>query len=249
MIVRTDAVVLRSIAYGETSRIVTLYTRHRGKVTVMARGARATKSRFGSALQPMSYIEAVFYYKSTRDLQTLSEASHVRPFNDIGRSLEKMGVGLRIVEVASSLLEEERNEEIFDLLVRVLAALNEVRSHIENILPFFQLKLAVSLGFGPGFSRESVAALPASGGVVSMDSGEVVPGITMVPFGKNASREAIRAFAICARAEMGPALAQDLPPPVRHELDALIEAYFRHHVGNSYPSRSSRVLGQLLSGS
>lgn len=212
----------------------------------MARGARAAKSRFGSALQPMSFIQVVYYHKPTRELQTLSEASHVRPFNDIGRSLEKMAIGLRMMEVASSLLEEEQNTEIFDLIVRTLATLNEIQSHIQNILPYFILKLGVGLGFDPGFTRESVARLPEIGGVVALDSGEVYPGDAMVPAGKRASREAIRAFAICARAEMGPALALDLTPAVRHELDGLVESYFRYHLGGNFPSRSNRVFGQLL---
>ena len=248
MIVRTEAIVLRSIDYSETSRIVTLYTRHRGKVTVMARGARAAKSRFGSTLQPMSYIQVVYYYKATRELQTLSEASHVRPFNDIGRSLEKMAIGLRIMEIASGLLEEEQSTEIFELLVRVLATLNEIQSHAQNILPYFSLKLSNALGFDPGFTRESVARLPDEGGVLSLDSGEIFPDGSLVPAGKRASREVLRAFAICARAEIGPALALDLTAAGRHELESLIDAYLRYHVGGSLPSRSTRVVGRLLDG-
>ncbi|HEX7070497.1 MAG TPA: DNA repair protein RecO [Rhodothermales bacterium] len=248
MIVQTDAVVLRSIDYGETSRIVTLYTRHRGKVSVMARGARAAKSRFGSALQPMSYIQAVYYHKPTRELQTLSQASHVQPFNDIGRSLEKMAVGLRIVEIANGLLEEEQNDEIFLLLVRSLATLNEVHERVHNVLPYFQLRLAIALGFEPGFARDSVARLTDEGGVLSLETGDVYPASAMVPSGKPASREAIRAFAISARAELAHVLALDLTTGTVRELDTLIEAYYRHHVGSSYPSRGNRVLNQLLPG-
>lgn len=248
MIIRTEAIVLRSLEYGETSRIVTLYTRHRGKVAVMARGARARKSRFGSTLQPMSYIQVVYYYKPTRDLQTLSESSHVRPFNDIGRNLEKMTVGLRIVEVASSLLEEEQNPEIFALLLQVLTALNDAPSASRNLLPFFQMKLAVALGFEPGFTRASVAGLPDEGGVLSLDTGAIFSGEAMVPSGRRASRAALRAFAICTRAEAGPALALNLSDAERSEVASLIESYYRHHLGASYPLRSTRVLDQLLAG-
>ena len=98
-IIRTDAIVLRGLDYGETSRIVTLFTRERGKMSVMAKGARKTKSKFGSTLQPMSHVEVVFYYKPTRTLQILSESSHVRAFHDLQRSLEKITLGLRVVEL------------------------------------------------------------------------------------------------------------------------------------------------------
>lgn len=238
--------MLRSIEYGETSRIVTLYTRDRGKITVMARGARAAKSRFGAALQPMSYVQVVFYHKPGRELQTLSEAAHVRAFNDIGRSLEKMAVGFRIVDIAASLLEEERSPHIFGLLVGALEALNDTSGATGPLLPFFQMKLATALGFEPGFTRESVARLEQSGGVLSLESGEVFPAGTMVPYGHRASRSALRAFAICTRADIGPALDLQLDDEVSFELETLIDAYFRYHIGHAFAARSSRVFNQLM---
>ena len=248
MIVRTEAVVLRSLDYGETSRIVTLFTRSRGRVSIMARGARSRKSRFGSTLQPMSYIQAVYYYKASRELQTLSESSHIRAFNDIGRRLEKMAVGLRVVELAASLLEEEQSSSVFDLLVNVLSTLNDVETNVQNLLPLFQLKLAVALGIEPGFARDEVAALTDEGGVLSLASGEIHRAGTMVPNARRASREALRAFAICTRARVEPVLALEMTATVRKELDELIGAYYRYHVGHAYAARSGRVLNQLLPG-
>src|SRR5690554_5705058 len=107
MIHRTEAVVLRSMKYGETSRIVTLFTRDRGKITVLARGARLPKSRFGSTLGPMSFIQIVYYYKPTRSIQMLSESSYVQPFNGIGKRLDRITTGLRIIELVHALTQEE----------------------------------------------------------------------------------------------------------------------------------------------
>ena len=93
MIIRTEAIVLRKMEYRETSQIVTLFTREKGKMAVLAKGARLLKSRFGSSLQPMSYTQVVFYHKPTRGLQTLSESAHVQPFHRISRDLEKSPSG------------------------------------------------------------------------------------------------------------------------------------------------------------
>ena len=79
MIESTDAIVLRAIKYGDTSKIVTLYTRRFGKVAVIAKGARSAKSKFGSALEPMSLIQAVFYRKENREVQLLSQADLLHP--------------------------------------------------------------------------------------------------------------------------------------------------------------------------
>lgn len=247
MIVRTEAVVLRSIEYGETSRIVTLHTRHRGKVSVLARGARTVKSRYGSCLQPMAHIQAVYYYKPSRSLQTLSECSHVRAFYRIGRDLEKMTHGLRIVELAGGLLEEDENPDLFDLLVDVLGALNDADRGAANLLPYFQMKLASALGFRPGFTREAVAGLPDDGGILALDTGEIHATSVPVPSGVRGTKAALRALAICSRADVNHVLNLDLSSVERREVDRLIESFFRYHVASAYPSRSSRVITQLLS--
>ena len=69
-VVHTEAIVLRTIDYSETSRIVTLFTRELGKTGIMAKGARAAKSRFGSTLQPMNRIAAVINIRSCVDYGT-----------------------------------------------------------------------------------------------------------------------------------------------------------------------------------
>src|SRR6056297_1189890 len=142
-IIRTEAVVLRSLDYGETSQIVTLLTQENGKIGVMAKGARRTKSQFGATLQPMAYTQVVFYYKPTRELQILSESSHVESFHRLRRNLETITIGLRIVELVDALLEEEDPQpEIFAITVRALRRLNRTEQRAANLWPFVQLRMA-----------------------------------------------------------------------------------------------------------
>ncbi len=246
MIVRTEAVVLKSIAFRETSRIVTLYTRARGKVTVLAKGARRPKSRFGSTLQPMSYTHVVFYMRRGRDIQTLTESSHVRLLSRIGRDMNKITAGLRIVELAHALLqEEEQDRQAFDLLTKVLTRLNEVDSNEEHVVFWFQMQLAAFLGFAPDFERADVAGLSESGGYLALDTGAVFsPGVA-VPSARGASKSALRAFAVFARAELDKALTWPLPPRIAAELRGLIADYVRYHVEGAYPERSEKVLKQM----
>ena len=63
MIAKTEAVVLRSMKYRETSRIVSFYTKQFGKISGIVKGARSPKNAFGSALQPMSHVSLVLYKK------------------------------------------------------------------------------------------------------------------------------------------------------------------------------------------
>ncbi len=246
MIVRTDAVVLRSMDYGETSRIVTLLTREKGKLSVMAKGARLPKSRFGSSLQPMSYVQALFYYKPTRGLQTLRESAHVRLFSGIGRDMEKIALGLRMMELLSALMQEEQClPPVFNLALESLERLDAAEARAANVWPYFQLRLAGLLGFAPAIDREVVQALTNDGGVLTLGAGAIVP-IEAAGGGQRASRSALRAFAVFARADLDVAMRMRLEPAVRREVERLIEAYLRYHVEEAYPNRSGKVIGQLF---
>lgn len=248
MIHRTEAVVLRSMKYGETSRIVTLFTRERGKMTVLARGARLPKSRFGSTLGPMSFIQIVYYYKPSRSIQMLSESSYVQPFIGIGKTLNRITTGLRIIELVQALTqEEEQNPQLFNLLLQSLFHLNITEGRTDNILPYFQLKLSAVLGFSPSVNKDDVQAIPEEGGILSLDTGTVLhPGSTAVVAGRYASRTALRAFAILSRADLDTVLRMRMEPEDALEVTSLVDAYMRYHFQESYPSRSSKIIGQLF---
>ena len=238
--------MLRSMKYSESSLIVTLLTREKGKLTVIAKGARRTKSRFGGALQPMSYIQAVFYYKATRGLQTLTEASYVRPFHNVSRSLEKITVGLRAVELVEAFLqEEESNPLVFNLLVITLEQLDAVSERVDNLLLFFQLRLAEALGFAPAVDREQVEGLPEEGGLLDLERGAVLPPSAQPKAGRRASRSALRAYAILARAELDVVMRMQLDPALQHATAGLVEDYLRYQFESAYPTRGKEVIGQL----
>ena len=247
MIIRTEAIVLRKMDYRETSQIVTLFTREKGKMAVLAKGARLLMSRFGSSLQPMSYTQVIFYHKPTRGLQTLSESAHVQPFHRISRDLEKISMGWRIVELVYALMEEEQQHpQVFNLLVEVLGRLDEADVHAINLLPYFQMRLATVLGFAPDIDREMVDHLPDEGGVLTLDTGAILLPDATPRAARRAARTALRAFAILARADLDTVMRMRLDADTRREVNALIEDFLRYHVEDAYPSRSDKIIGQLL---
>ncbi len=247
MIVRTEAIVLRGIDYGETSRIVTLFTREKGKITIMARGARRPKSRFGSTLEPLSYTEVVFYYKHNRSLQILSESGHVELFNRIGRSLTSITAGLRMLELIHALLQkEEQNTQVFRLMTDVLRRLNGDDIRRVNLLPYFQIRLAGILGFAPAVTREALDALTGNRGILTLDTGAVLPRASDYAPSRPGSREALRAYAVFARASLDDVMRMKLTPALRRETERLIADYVRYHVEEAYPDRGERVMAQLL---
>ncbi len=246
MIVRSDAIVLRTLKYGETSLIVTVLTRKHGKISVLAKGARLTKSRFGSALQPMSYVQLVYYYKPSRTLQMLSEAAHLEPFYRLTRDLDRLGVGLSIIEMAGGILhDEEPAPAVFNLLLSTLYRLHEAETRFRNLLPFFQVRLAGLLGFAPDIDREAVRQLAPEGGLLNLETGAVVPVGAPPARTLRASREALRAFAIFGRADPDVILRMHLTDAEYQETLGLVESFLKYHLPDAYRRRVEKVMHQM----
>jgi len=244
-IVRTEAVVLRSLDYGETSQIVTLLTPERGKVGVIAKGARRTKSAFGATLQPMAYTQVVYYYKPTRDLQILSESGHVESFHRLRRSLRTITIGLRIVELVDALTEEEDPQpDVFALTVRALRRLDRTEARAANLWPYVQLRLAALLGIAPSIDRANVEAVDEEG-LLSRGDGGVYPADATPEAPLRASRAALRAYAVFARADLDTVMRMELEPAVRREVETLVRDFLRYHVEDAYPDRGQAVIAQL----
>lgn len=245
-IIRTEAVVLRSLDYGETSQIVTLFTREKGKIGVMAKGARHPKSSFGATLQPMAYTQVVFYHKPTRNLQTLSESSHVESFHRLREELKTITIGLRIVELVDALMEEEdAHPRVFRLLVQVLRRLNVEESRVANLWPYVQLRLASILGVEPSVSRANVEAVQSPTGFISLVDGGVYPTDEEVDVSREASRQALRAYATCARADLDTVMRLELSLSVRQELSGLVRDFLRYQFDDALPDRSRSVIAQI----
>ena len=246
MIVRTDAVVLHAFDYGETSRIVRILTRQHGVIGVLARGARRPTSQFGSTLQPASYVQAVYYHRPGRGLQTLKEAAHVVRFRRLTTDIDRVTMALRVVEVARLLVDEgEAHPLALDLTVRTLEFLEAAEERAALAVPWFQLRLAALLGFSPDVEREAVLAVGEEGGHLSLQTGAIAPRSVASGEGVRASRAALRAFAVLARTGLDTVARTHLTPDVLREVEALVDAYVRLQTDTTFPDRVRTVADQL----
>src|ERR687895_29919 len=73
---KTEAIVLRGIRYGEADRVLHLYTPERGRVSAIAKGVRRAKSRFGGRLEPFFRLDLVLY-EGRSDLMTVTSAETI----------------------------------------------------------------------------------------------------------------------------------------------------------------------------
>jgi len=149
---KTEAVVLRSIRYGEADRILHLYSRNRGRIGAIAKGARRPKSRFGGRLEPFFRLDLILH-EGRSDLLTVTGVSTLDGFPRLRASGAALGAGARACDAVLRLLDSvEPNPAAYNLLCRYLALLDDpaagCAAGLETALSF-RLKLALAAGFVP----------------------------------------------------------------------------------------------------
>src|SRR3954465_7499132 len=122
---QTEAIVLRSLRFGEADRILPLYTRRRGRIGAIAKGIRKTKSRVGARLEPLSHVQLQLH-EGSGELQTVTGVDLVSPHRGTREQSYRLAMGLIGAEAMLRLFgEPEANERAFAALARFLDLLDE----------------------------------------------------------------------------------------------------------------------------
>lgn len=174
--VKTEVVVLRSIRYGEADRILHLYSKSRGRIGAIAKGARKPRSRFGGRLEPFFRLDLVLH-EGRGDLMTVTSATTVDGYPRLRASGVALTAAARACDAVLRLLDSaEANPPAYNLLCRYLSLLDDPdrsRADLETALAF-RIKLALVAGFAPelascarcGEAGHLVGFSGAAGGVV-----------------------------------------------------------------------------------
>jgi DNA repair protein RecO (recombination protein O) len=173
--VKTQAVVLRSIRYGEADRIVHLYTPGRGRVGAIAKGVRRSRSRFGGRLEPFFRLDLLLH-EGRGELLTVTAASTVDGYARLRADGRALDAAARACDAVGRLFEtDEPHPDVYNLLCNELALLDSdpARGTHSNQLAF-RLKLLLAAGLAPqlaacaacGASDYLTGFSGAAGGVV-----------------------------------------------------------------------------------
>jgi DNA repair protein RecO (recombination protein O) len=240
MIVSTDAIVLRSMKYGDTSKIVTLYSRKYGKIRVIAKGARSAKNKFGASLEPMMHSSMIVYKKEHRELHLLSQSEIASPFLKLNDDGDKMAVGLAMIELVNMIMHnEEENQSMFSLLLESLGAVDASMKNPANIFFAFELRLAEIFGYGLDVQRCSRCgrdvAENRSGAFafIHLASGSVVCSDCHKEHNTGGVKVSKRILESLSRLRSAPIRSVGqvtLSPSMENEMIALLQTYLRYHI-------------------
>jgi DNA repair protein RecO (recombination protein O) len=191
-----EAIVLRSLRYGEADRILHLLTREQGRVNAMAKGARRTTSRLGGRLEPLSRV-ALFLRRGSGDLATVTGADLLDGGDAVRADPGRLALALAGAEGVLKLFPEAApNDRLFDGFVRYLALVAErapgerVDAATDPLALAFLVKLVALAGWAPRADACAACGRPGPLPRFSADAGGLV----------------------CAACGVGFALAPETPP-------------------------------------
>jgi DNA repair protein RecO (recombination protein O) len=147
-IIKTEAVVLNKLNYGDTSSIVALFTKSYGKLSAIIKGGRSPKSKTSFIADPLNHLQIILYKKDNREIQILSSADIISHFPRIKEDLEKLKYSYAILELVKKLIpEHEVNERLFNGLNRILNLFEDSTEHPKILFGRFFMFFLTELGY------------------------------------------------------------------------------------------------------
>ncbi len=170
MLVTTEGIVLHFIKYGESSVIVTIFTRDFGRQSYMVNAARSRKSQNKSSLlQPLFLVDLVAYQKPTHELHRIKELKSNQVYQNIPFNITKSSLVIFIAEVLyKSINEQESYPEMYDFIKNSLLYFDLMETGSSNFHLWFLFRLTEYLGFFPETNRVGFE------GWFDMKKGEIV---------------------------------------------------------------------------
>ena len=247
-IVTTPATILKTYAYSETSKILRLLTRDRGLCSVIAKGARRPKSRFGGMLEPFTDGVATYYARVGKDLHTLSAFELSRERQSLGRQLVRFaGAGL-VTEIALRFASPAADERLFAQLRQALDRMVVESGDLEAAILEEVWQLVTCLGFAPSIESCGSCGNPVPAGADSyFDLSEGV--LVCQDCRRMLARSALRELPSRGREELT-ALLRGRPENGRLRTSrlqrSLLRDFIAFHLADDRPLNSFRFLDDRL---
>jgi len=246
---KLTAIVLRSVDTGEADRVVTFLTRERGKVSAFARGARASRRRFGGSLEPFTLVSAEVRERTASDLLALDSVSPLDAFGGIRGDLARIACAGYAAELARELVRDhEPHEDLFDLLAAYLGAL-DAGPALPASLRAFELGALRAAGLAPRLDAcarcggrlsgdRGVRFDPERGGALCAACGPLAG--SSVPL---LSPGVVEMLARLADGGLAAARSESFPPGAGREARAALTAFLEYHLGRRL--RARRFLDEI----
>lgn len=124
MLSEVEGFILSETPYGETSKIINVFTKEHGVIGIICKGAKSLKSKNRVATMKLSYAKFNIYYKKDK-LSTLVSADIIDSLKKIKEDIILVSFLSYISELTSQVIKQSNDEEIYDTFMSIVLKLNE----------------------------------------------------------------------------------------------------------------------------
>ncbi len=250
-LIETEGIVLQSRRFSETSKILVLFTRTRGKVSLLFKGGRKGTKKFPGGTESLNRIEVKYYHRSSRDLQNLKSFDLIDAYPKIHEDLVRTYTAWSVAEaVLRATAEEDPNERLYADLTTCLATLNLQPRFPYGIRWKGLMDICRSLGFAMAFDEDetlngkAIRGFDLQTGAFTESRGGK-PGETVIA----ASGEVWGVMRFLQRCTYIAAGRVRTRPAVGKWIETIFNNYFRYHVPGLKKFESWEKLPEIYWGS
>jgi DNA repair protein RecO (recombination protein O) len=165
LIEKVEGIILSETPYKETSKILQVYTKEYGLISMIAKGAKSLKSnlRVGTGLYTYGYF--YLYYKENK-LSPLTNVDIINNFNDIKTDLTLISYLAYLCDLTRQVLKDNPNTELFDLLI---AGIKAIDNHLDPLIITNIIEIKYLDYLGVGLNLDSCVKCGATKNIVTID--------------------------------------------------------------------------------
>lgn len=169
MLEKIEGIIIKTIDYGETNKIITIFSKNIGKFTAIARGAKKPRSRMAAVAQP--FILGQFFVYINRGLSSIQQGEIIDSFRGIREDIVKTAYTAYVMELTEKLLDDKSPDPfLYEQLYETMKWVS-VKENSDVPIMMYELKLFAKGGFEPNLSncvncgsKESLEAFSLSEG-------------------------------------------------------------------------------------
>jgi DNA repair protein RecO (recombination protein O) len=234
-----EAVVLRKVDYGEADRILTLFTRERGKLPAIAKAVRRAKSRMSGQLDVFSH--GTMMLAEGKRMDVVTQFQRITRSDGLAADLPRSAAAAVVVEVADKVLEERHPQpELFAVVVGALDHLSHTEINPRMELADFLTRVLSELGYAPALAEcarcgkalgeNGLGFSPFAGGVICADCNRA--DLPSPPI----SSRAVKVLRVCASGDRDLFFRLRLDDTDLGALEGALEAQLEHHLDRQLKS-------------
>ncbi|NLK21443.1 MAG: DNA repair protein RecO [Epulopiscium sp.] len=150
--IKTKGIILKEIHIGEADKILKIFTKDKGKISVSAKGARKHKSRLSAGTQLFSYSDFLIY--AGRNYNIIQQLQVIETFHGIREDIIKLTYASYFLELLDGVTQEgETNEELLLLTLKTLVVLEKTTRNPRLIARIYELRLMSIIGYMPEITQ------------------------------------------------------------------------------------------------